>query len=172
MFRSSFTIRKFSLCLKYLITWWVSSGKRHKNPFTSDFLLIAHRWLSGYYLLLISRFQNKMAAVFCMGELESENEVSPFSLEQLEMKDLTTVFSCDVEEIINVQQKKNITVLMVEQFRSRVAAIFRQTVSGNWSKNCMKKNFEKIFVNFSMFINVYKATTLETMVIMLTCIKV
>ena len=56
-----------------------------------------------------------MAAVFCMGELESENEVSPFSLEQLEMKDLTTVFSCDVEEIINVQQQKNITVLIMQQ---------------------------------------------------------
>ena len=56
-----------------------------------------------------------MAAVFYMGELESENEVSPFSLEQLEMKDLTTVFSCDVEEIINVQQQKNITVLIMQQ---------------------------------------------------------
>lgn len=56
-----------------------------------------------------------MAAVFCMGELESENEVSSFSLEQLEMKDLTTVFSCDVEEIINVQQQKNITVLIMQQ---------------------------------------------------------
>lgn len=57
-----------------------------------------------------------MAAIFYKEELDSENGLSSFSLEQLEMSDqLTTVFSYRVEEIINVQQRQNIKGFVMQQ---------------------------------------------------------
>ena len=57
-----------------------------------------------------------MAAIFCKEELDSENRLSSFSLEQFEMSNqLTTVFSYDVEEIINVQQRQNIKGFVMQQ---------------------------------------------------------
>ena len=94
----------------------MSYVKKDINPFTSKSSFIIHSWLSEEYLSLIPHYHNKMAAIFCKEELDSENGLSSFSLEQLEMLDpLTTVFFYDVEEIINVQQLQNIKGFVMQQ---------------------------------------------------------
>ena len=50
-------------------------------------------------MLVMTHYHSKMTAVFCNEELDSENGISSFSLEQLAMCDNpTTVFSYDIEE--------------------------------------------------------------------------
>ena len=59
-----------------------------------------------------------MTVVFCMEELDSENGISSFSLEQLAMRDnLATVFSFDIEENnINGHQRQNVTTFIIQQY--------------------------------------------------------
>ena len=69
-------------------------------------------------MLVMSYCHCKMTVVFCMEELDSENGISSFSLEQLAMRDnLATVFSFDIEENnINGHQRQNVTTFIIQQY--------------------------------------------------------
>ena len=68
-------------------------------------------------MLVLSHYNSKMQAVFCKEELDSENGISLFSLEQLVICDkLVTVFSYDIEKNnINGQQQQNVTAFIIQQ---------------------------------------------------------
>ena len=68
-------------------------------------------------MLVMTHYHSKMTAVFCNEELDSENGISSFSLEQLAMCDNpTTVFSYDIEENnINGHQRQNVTTFIIQQ---------------------------------------------------------
>ena len=65
----------------------------------------------------MSHYHSKMQAVFCKEELNLENGISSFSLEQLVTCDNPiTVFSNDIEENnINRQQQQNLTAFIMQQ---------------------------------------------------------
>ena len=62
-------------------------------------------------------YHGKMNAVFCREELDSENGISSFSLEQIAIcNNLVTAFSYDIEERnINAQQGENVTAFVMQQ---------------------------------------------------------
>ena len=81
-------------------------------PVKSSSLLSLVAWM-----LVMSHYHVKMNAVFCREELDSENGISSFSLEQIAICDnLVTAFSYDIEESnTNAEQGENVTAFAMQQ---------------------------------------------------------